>query len=186
MDGGEVVGTAYPAPVAKTGQTTSYAAGDDGDLQKGVTPPSPRFTDNGDGTVTDNLTGLIWLQDVACLWGGGDWATVLDTCNNLANGDCGLGDDSIPGDWRLPNVKELLSLVDYSQGFIKLPLTTVFFTDPLFPGSPYYHWTSTSKSPTGSPGELEEALALEVRTGELVSLPKKTMTYIIFAVRDGS
>ena len=50
-----------PAPVAKTGQTTSFASGDDGDLQEGVASPSPRFTNNGDGTVTDNLTGLIWL-----------------------------------------------------------------------------------------------------------------------------
>ena len=36
-----------PAPVAQTGQTTSFAAGDDGDLEKGVAWPSPRFTDNG-------------------------------------------------------------------------------------------------------------------------------------------
>jgi hypothetical protein len=55
---------------AKTGQTASYATGDDGNLQKGVTLPSPRFTcnpsedctpGNNNGTVTDNLTGLIWL-----------------------------------------------------------------------------------------------------------------------------
>jgi hypothetical protein len=37
-----------PAPVEKTGQTTSYATGDDGDLEKGVTWPPTRFTDNGD------------------------------------------------------------------------------------------------------------------------------------------
>ena len=42
------------APVPKTGQTTSYATGDDGQLEKGVAWPYPRFTDNGDGTVTDN------------------------------------------------------------------------------------------------------------------------------------
>jgi len=58
-----------PAPVEKTGQTTCYNTsgteisctdtGQDGDLQKGVTSPSPRFTDNGDGTVTDNLTELM-------------------------------------------------------------------------------------------------------------------------------
>ena len=50
----------------KTGQTVSYALGDDGDLQKGVMWPVPRFTDNGSGTVTDNLTGLIWLKDANC------------------------------------------------------------------------------------------------------------------------
>ena len=46
----------------KTGQKTSYATGDDGALRKGVSWASPRFTDNGDGTVTDNLTGLVWLK----------------------------------------------------------------------------------------------------------------------------
>ena len=51
------------APVPKTGQTTAYAAGDDGTLQKGVASPTPRFTDHGNGTVTDNLTGLIWTKD---------------------------------------------------------------------------------------------------------------------------
>ena len=42
------------APVAKTGQTTSYAEGDDGDLQMGVALTTPRFVDNSDGTVTAN------------------------------------------------------------------------------------------------------------------------------------
>ena len=51
------------APVPKTGQTTIYAAGDDGALQKGVAWPTPRFTDNDNGTVTDNLTGLIWMKN---------------------------------------------------------------------------------------------------------------------------
>jgi len=54
------------APVEKTGQTTYYEPGDDGDLKKGVVWPNPRFTDNEDGTVTDNLTGLIWLKNANC------------------------------------------------------------------------------------------------------------------------
>ena len=54
---------AQPAPVAKTGQTTSYATGDDGDFEKGVAWPSPRFTDNDDGTVCDHLTGLMWAKN---------------------------------------------------------------------------------------------------------------------------
>ena len=51
------------APVPKTGQTTSYGTGDDGALQKGVAWPTPRFTDNSNGTVTDNLTRLIWMKN---------------------------------------------------------------------------------------------------------------------------
>ncbi len=53
--------------VLKTGQTTTFATGDDGDYQAGVPVPNPRFTDNGDGTVTDNLTGLTWLKNASCL-----------------------------------------------------------------------------------------------------------------------
>jgi hypothetical protein len=33
----------------------------DGEIRAGVAWPTPRFTDNGDGTATDNLTGLTWL-----------------------------------------------------------------------------------------------------------------------------
>jgi hypothetical protein len=48
-----------PAQLWETGQTSSYAPGDDGDLERGVSWPTLRFTDHGDGTVTDKLTGLM-------------------------------------------------------------------------------------------------------------------------------
>ena len=98
------------AKVPKTGQTTSYATGDDGDLEKGVEWPNPRFTDNGDGTVTDNLTGLIWLKDANC-FDLRTWDEALSECNGLSSGTCGLTDGSNSGDWRLPNSNELASLV---------------------------------------------------------------------------
>jgi PKD repeat protein len=115
-----VDGTSRPAPVEKTGQTTSYATGDDGDLEKGVAWPNPRFTDNSDGTVTDNLTGLIWLKSANC-FGLRTWSQALSDCNSLASGSCGLTDGSSAGDWRLPNVKELHSLIDYGQYAPALP-----------------------------------------------------------------
>lgn len=49
----------------QSGQTVSYASGDDGNLQKGVAWPTPRFIDIGDGTMADTLTGLIWAKDVS-------------------------------------------------------------------------------------------------------------------------
>ena len=64
------------ALVPETGQTATYAIGDDGQLEKGVAWPNPRFTYNGDGTVTDNLTGLIWLKDTNCR-GQRTWADAL-------------------------------------------------------------------------------------------------------------
>ncbi len=78
--------TAFPgvsAPVVylpETGQTTSYYAGDDGDFEMGVTWPGPRFTNNGNGTITDNLTGLIWLRDANC----------LSTSGNDFDGQCSV------------------------------------------------------------------------------------------------
>ena len=78
----------------------------------GVPWPDPRFTDNGDGTVTDNLTGLIWLKYANC-FGETNWHDALDASNNLTNGQCGLSDGSNLGDWRLPNEGELGSLIDY-------------------------------------------------------------------------
>ena len=123
----------------QTGQTQSYATGDDGDLQLGVQWPDPRFTDNGDGTVTDNLTELLWLKNAKC-FGQNNWNDALVDSNNLADGQCGLSDGSSAGDWRLPNVREHLSLVDYGQGNPPLPAGHPFTDVQLY----YYYWTSST------------------------------------------
>ena len=72
--------------VAITGQTLCYdslgddvscaGTGQDGQLRPGVAWPNPRFTDNNNGTVTDNLTGLMWLKDANC-FGLRTWAQAL-------------------------------------------------------------------------------------------------------------
>jgi len=103
------------ALVAATGQTTVYAIGDDGFHQKGVPPPTPRFTDNLDGTLTDNLTGLIWLKDGDCL-GYTQWLGALADVDRLHDGLCGLSDGSVAGSWRLPNRNELLSVLHNGAG----------------------------------------------------------------------
>ena len=66
---------------------------------------SYRYTDNGDGTVTDNHTGLIWLKNANC-FGRHDWHTALSLVANLADGECNLSDGSTPGCWRLPTKDE--------------------------------------------------------------------------------
>ena len=68
-----------------------------------------------DGTATDELTGLTWLLDANC-FGERGWFQAMDDVNALAAdglSNCGLSDGSQAGDWRLPNVKEILSLIDY-------------------------------------------------------------------------
>jgi quinol monooxygenase YgiN len=104
-------------PCAGTGQ--------DGDLQAGMPWPTPRFTDNGNGTVTDNLTGLVWLKN-ANPFGTRTWEQALKDCNSLASGSHGLTDGSKAGDWRLPNINELRSLEDYGAHTPALPANHPF------------------------------------------------------------
>jgi hypothetical protein len=134
-----------PAPLARTGQTASIAPGDDGALQKGVAWPSPRFNDNANGTVTDNLTGLVWLKNANCLQGIRGWYAALSDANNLASGACGLSDNSRPGDWRLPNRNELTSLLDLNKRSPSLPAGHPFTN---FQADKY--WSSTANSPSSA------------------------------------
>lgn len=121
--------SAAPAPVPRSGQTTSYAASDDGALQRGMVLPTPRFTDNSNGTITDNLTRLIWLKNANCPNVSRGWAQALadvaslNTNGTMNSNNC--GDTSKGGshqtDWRLPNIRELFSLVHF--GFFEPALS---------------------------------------------------------------
>ncbi len=131
-------GSNPPAKLATTGQTTSYVSGDDGALKKGTAWPNTRYSDNQNGTVTDNLTGLIWMKNAACFTPT-QWASALASANQLASGTCGLTDGSKAGDWRLPNIVELESLVDASASN---PAITA--GNPFTNVSTGIYWTSTS------------------------------------------
>ncbi len=105
----------------KTGQISTYAPADDGALQKGVGWNSSRIINNGNGTMTDKLTGLIWLQQAHCKETSGgipnpdgylEWGKALTWSNNMAHGTCGLTDGSSAGHWRLPDSNELDSLIN--------------------------------------------------------------------------
>jgi hypothetical protein len=89
--------------------------------------PAQSFTDNGNGTVTDNNTGLVWQQAEP---GYKTWQAALDYCNGL-----GLGDRTV---CRLPNIKELESLVDNT---IYNPAIDV----PFFPNAyASFYWSATT------------------------------------------
>ncbi len=148
--------TCYDAAGAVTTCGTGIGLAQDGDLQLGVTWPNPRFTKNGDGTVTDNLTGLIWLENADCAAAMMNWAAALAFANTLFDGsmahnggDCGLTDLSAAGTWRLPNVRELQSLVHYGVFSPAVPNTAG--TGQWFPGDPFssvlstaFYWSSTT------------------------------------------
>ena len=88
------------------------------------------FTDNGNGTVTDTRTGLMWQKGEP---GYMDWASALSYCEGLE-----LPSGSGQSDWRLPNVKELESLTDDT---IYTPsLDTSFFPDV----QASFYWSSTT------------------------------------------
>lgn len=71
-----------------------------------------RYCDNGDGTVRDTQTGLLWLKDAACIQlgqtddGKGTFEEANAAAASLRSGQCGLSDGSKPGDWRLPSRQE--------------------------------------------------------------------------------
>jgi hypothetical protein len=146
-----------PAPVEKTGQTVCYSesgtprdcagTGEDGEYQKGAAWPNPRFTDNNDGTITDNLTGLIWLQNANC-FGLVNVQDALSRSNELGDGSCGLTDGSNAGDWRLPNRFELESLLNLHYYGLAVPDTAG--TGQWTEGDPFnnvqsdVYWSSTT------------------------------------------
>jgi hypothetical protein len=73
-----------------------------------------RYVDCGNGTVTDTVTGLIWLRDAGCL-GSLNWAAANQAAASLQDGQCGLTDRSKPGDWRLPTNAEWRATVDAAR-----------------------------------------------------------------------
>jgi hypothetical protein len=165
-----------PAPVAKTGQTTSYLGGDDGYSQKGVASPSPRFIDNGDGTVTDNLTGLMWAKDANAAETSGydsdgkmQWNDAIYYTTYLSLGaTCGAP----RRDWRLPNRNELNSLIDASNSFPALPTGHPFSNVQ----SSYYWSSTTSATNTASAWDVHMYYGL-------VNTINKTYYYYVWPVR---
>ena len=88
----------------------------------------PAFVDNGDGTITGTITGLMWQkQDDGCYR---NWLSAISYCEGL----------SLAGydDWRLPNIKELASIVDSTRFNPAI--------DPVFSDVKWWYWSSTSDS----------------------------------------
>jgi hypothetical protein len=162
-----------------TGQTISYASGDDGSLKAGVAWPGTRLIANGDGTVTDNLTGLIWLKNAGC-FNPALWTPALTEVNQLASGACGLTDGSKAGDWRMPNLNELESMVDVSQSNPALPAGNPFtgFSNAIY-------WSSTSYygGETGSPYAWVIRMSDGRYMNDYVSNVKATSNNAVWAVK---
>lgn len=127
----------YPKYNPQTGApTTMYFRMVRGNTSYGIN----NFVDNNNGTITDNATGLMWQQaDDGTMR---NWENALSYCENLS-----LGGHT---DWRLPNAKELHSILDYNR----CPdFTNSAAIDPLFTCSTFnnpngvsnygYYWTGS-------------------------------------------
>jgi hypothetical protein len=110
-----------------------------------------QFVDNGDGTVTDRATGLMWqmADNGEALY----WADALEYADTLTVGGY--------TDWRLPNAKELQSIVDYTRS----PATTNSAAlDPIFSateiaGGDYpWYWTGTTHQDGGPDNQYRKAV----------------------------
>lgn len=89
--------------VTDTGQTTSYATsfGDDADYSINT----PSFTDNGNGTITDNVTGLVWQKEDD--GGGRNYSDAVSYCQDLSLGSI--------SNWRMPGKQELQGIINYGN-----------------------------------------------------------------------
>jgi hypothetical protein len=179
------------APVPETGQTACWDAsgmpmlcegtGQDGEIRAGVSWPVPRFTDRGNGTVRDNLTGLIWLKNASCdelgplMRGDAIWRDALELANTLEDGICGLTDGSVAGTWRLPNIKELQSLIDFGQ-----------FNPALPAGHPFSDvWLAIYWSSTTVAGNELSAWVIFPQDGTIIHGNKEQSANFVWPVRGG-
>jgi hypothetical protein len=167
-----VTGLGSTIMLAKTGQTTSYAAGDDGALQKGVAWPATRFTQVDSDTYLDNLTGLMWLKDPNPN-GAANWAAALTYAHNQA-----VATHDSYGNWRIPNRYELASLVNYSWSSPAASLTSLGFNYGGHSVQPMY-WTSSSTAPTSD----NIAWLVNFSNGTITNDIKTSSTYYCWLVR---
>lgn len=127
-----------------------------------------RYQDCGNGTVTDTVTGLIWLKQADCVvfYEGDntgvnprDWAAANQAAAALATGSCGLDDKSSPGDWRLPTYDEWYATLNFASAVLNCIInnsptltntagTACYKAGPQsFPGVPStYYWSSVTIS----------------------------------------
>lgn len=170
-----------------TGAIVSCAGtGQDGELQYGLDWPNPRFTDNGDQTLLDNLTGLIWTKDANVLttlkplWDADDiaqdgavsWQHALDFIKILNNENY-LG----CSDWRLPNVNELETLPNKGQASSADWLKSQGFSNI---AADFYYWSSTTYE-----NFTPYAWYVNMDVGSLESHYKISRYFKIWPVRSG-
>lgn len=134
----------YPGQVPVTGETGGAAGSD-----SGVSWPENRFVSGRGATencVTDKLTGLMWAKD-ANLFGEKTYSDALSVVTEMNNNSSATG-YNLCGfkNWRLPNLTELKSLVNYSQ--INQALWLNNSPQPFTNVQARLYWSSTISAPS--------------------------------------
>jgi len=155
-----------------------------------------RYVDCGNGTVTDTVTGLIWLKQADCL-PPGDWSAANQSAAGLKDGDCGLSDNSSPGDWRLPVREEweatVVSRLSGVGGLCVPALVNDAWTSCYGNGTTslqdvaaavYWAAGPTSRFELASGGFALGSAAADLATGLIVT-PPRTFTRLVWPVRGG-
>jgi TolA-binding protein len=139
-----------------------------------------RYVDNGNGTVTDTRTELIWLKNANC-FGRQSWYTAMRSAANLRIGQCGLSDGSIAGMWRLPTRSELAAMVDKRYQYPTLSNaagTAQWKEGDTFSGVQSDNYWSSTESANDSDG----AWVVYLLYGS-VGTNGKTLTHYVWPVR---
>jgi len=146
-----------------------------------------RYTDNGDGTVTDNRTGLIWLKNANC-FGEQNWENAMQFAAQLAHGKCGLSDGSKPREWRLPTGDEWEMMIDkkyVKSGWSQPALSNAAGTGKWEEGDAFssvqtgYYWSSTTLA-----GSTTSAWCVGLDGGSVYT-GGKSITVYVWPVRGG-
>jgi hypothetical protein len=151
-----VPGLSMALTIPDTGQTGSYTAifGEDSDYT--ISPPS--YTNNGNGTITDNVTNLMWQQN-----DDGEqktWYQADNYCNSLT-----LGNKS---DWRLPSFKELQNIKHYNYD----PRIHPSYFPSIKPFSAY--WSSTNLA-----GDTTRAWLTPFNTNSDTQISKNGIAHVL-------
>ena len=119
------------------------------------------FTDNGNGTVTDNVTSLMWQQTPDS--GHFSWQEAADTCETLELADY--------DDWRLPSLKELFSISDFSQGWPYLDMTYFDLADSGAVDKDEQYWANNYYVGVTVEGGSSAAFGVNHATGHIKAYP---------------
>lgn len=180
------------AAVAFTGNSDTHPVSKPHTDGKSVSSISLRFTDNGNGTVTDKLTGLMWLKDANLAKTAGydpdnkgegivQWSNANALISLLNAGDVPFtGKNCGYTDWRLPTLKELHSLIHYD--YYDPALTNAAGTGRWSMGNPFisvrsYYWSATTTS-----DDTGRVWVVSLSSGSLFG-DRKSYSYYVWPVR---